>query len=386
MPAAVEDNDGGIPPRANAGQSWAQIRQRARGLLRDQCDRMQQVEAQLTEQVAVLLELVGVEHGQAEQRVAELSEQIVKLEQRPDSSGTRRETDSLLEEARIALSQALRDQQALKTQLRIQEDEVHRYRTELLENGAPNATSSSLAELQQERDSLQSRLADAEEELRTLAAAGGDSTRLNEMRERFETAVQEIRALKSENAELNAMLAGATRDLDEESNAGFDWETQKQRLLDQLEAEFDPTDPVQAKGKLTVEGAIRITDQVVARKDEEIAELKALLHDQSGRIGEIAVGATAVAAMLDDDELVQAERDRLKLMQEEWREKLRQAEVDISIERAKLARERVILDDKFGSLEAGQAKETNSKGSDEPGKKASGGNWLARLGLKDANE
>ena len=382
MVEASVDDGGGTDPQGKGVSTWAQLRQRARSLLRSQSEQIRQVEGVLTEQVSALLKLVRAEHDQADRRVEELRAQVDTLEQSPNRSSKRRETDSLLEEARVALSQALREQQQLKTQLRIQEDEVHRYRTEMLDNGSANS-----AELVAERDQLKSQLDDAEERVANLEAGGGDSARFAEMRERFETAVSEIRTLKSENTELSAALAGGACETDDERNDSFDWESQKRRLLNQLESDFDSDDPEQAEGRLTVEGAIRITDQIVTRKEEEIAELKALLHDQSGKIGEVPVGATAVAALLDSDELVQAERESLKQLQDEWREKLRQAEVDISIERAKLAREKVVLEDQFESFQAGKTlgAEQDSKTGNETTKK-SGGNWLTRLGLKDTEE
>ncbi len=131
--------------------------------------------------------------------------------------------------------------------------------------------------------------------------------------------VEDLRELRAENEKLNASLKDA-----QQAKAvpivggGFDWESQKQRLLAQLESDFDDGDEAQAKNKLTVEGAIRITDQVVAQKDQlvaerelEIQELKQLLDQQAGSIGDVAVGAAAIADMLDKDELVREERENL---------------------------------------------------------------------------
>ena len=62
----------------------------------------------------------------------------------------------------------------------------------------------------------------------------------------------------------------------------------------------------------------------------------------------------------------------------QWREKLRQAEIDISVERAKLARERSDLDAKLRSFEDAGGDAPNGT----PTPKQSG-RWLSRLGLKD---
>jgi len=169
-------------------------------------------------------------------------------------------------------------------------------------------------------------------------------------------------------------------------SGGFDWESQKKRLLEQLESDFDGQDPGQKRDRLTVESTIRITDQVVAGKDREIIELRQLLENQASNLGQFAVGAAAVAELMDCDELVRQERENLRRMQEEWREKLRRAEVEISVERAKIARERVELEEKLRSWEAARANgppaSSDVLGADK-GKSRSRGRWLTRLGLQD---
>jgi outer membrane protein TolC len=77
-------------------------------------------------------------------------------------------------------------------------------------------------------------------------------------------------------------------------------------------------------------------------------------------------------------------------MQEEWREKLRKAEVDISVERAKIARERSELEEKLQVFQSERKRLEEVLGSqppgDDKGKKSSARNWLTRLGLKDSDE
>jgi hypothetical protein len=85
--------------------------------------------------------------------------------------------------------------------------------------------------------------------------------------------------------------------------------------------------------------------------------------------------------------LVREERENLQRIQEEWREKLRQSEVEISIERAKIARERLELEERMRSLEL-ERTQSDAQGADasSAGKKTKGrprGRWLARLGLQD---
>jgi len=83
-----------------------------------------------------------------------------------------------------------------------------------------------------------------------------------------------------------------------------------------MEADFDESDPRKKPTKLTVQGAIKITDDVVAEKEHELQELRRLLDSQTQQVGEMAVGAAAVAQLLDTDELVRQERESLKRLQE----------------------------------------------------------------------
>jgi len=71
-------------------------------------------------------------------------------------------------------------------------------------------------------------------------------------------------------------------------------------------------------------------------------------------------------------------------LQTEWEGKMRTAEVEISVERAKLARERSDLEEKLRVLEERSA----TMGAQTPAANAAAkepkrGRWLERLGLKD---
>ena len=70
---------------------------------------------------------------------------------------------------------------------------------------------------------------------------------------------------------------------------GSDWESLKQKLLADLETEFDENEESKKADKLSVQGAIKITDQVVAEKDGEVEELKRMLDSQAQQVGEVAV-------------------------------------------------------------------------------------------------
>ena len=88
--------------------------------------------------------------------------------------------------------------------------------------------------------------------------------------------------------------------------------------------------------------------------------------------------------MLDSDELVQQERERLQMLQAEWQEKFRQGEIEASLERAKLSRERQELakkqDELQERLERNQREARQAQGK-KGSSSASSGRWLAKLGL-----
>ena len=71
-------------------------------------------------------------------------------------------------------------------------------------------------------------------------------------------------------------------------------------------------------------------------------------------------------------------------MQAEWREKLRQAEVDISVERAKIARERTGLEEKLRMFEAERATHKAGHvgdGSSRKKQQRRSSRWFDKLGL-----
>jgi len=246
-----------------------------------------------------------------------------------------------------------------------------------------------LAALRDENKQLETWLAEAEAKAKTTGSGGGQE--MDDLRRRFEMAVQDVRELKTKNVELTEQLAKARQPSGGASAAGVSsggWESLKKKLLADLETDFDDEDGAEKADKLTVHGAIKITDQVVAEKEREIEELRSLLQSQTQQVGDVAVGAAAVAQMLDTDELIRQEREALKRLQDSLREQLRQAEVDISVERAKLARERAEVDEKIRGIEAEKANmpAVGSEHVGEKGKKPGGRKWLTRLGLGDGKE
>jgi hypothetical protein len=164
----------------------------------------------------------------------------------------------------------------------------------------------------------------------------------------------------------------------------MDWEAQKERLLAELDDGYDDSDAQDSMAKLTIEKAIQQTGQVVAEKDLEIERLQVLLDQQaSADESKMAVGVQGIANMLDNDELIKEERENLRLLQEEWREKLRTAEVELAVERAKNARERTEVDEKIRDLEfkANALERIRGNVHQQDTKSSRSRRWLAQLGL-----
>lgn len=353
------------------------FRERARRLFDAQRERIEFLEAVLADQMAQVDAAVGA--GQpADYPDGTAATSLSPSQPTPPTTAALEERDSL--RAQLAQCRKLLNARA---------DELKQLRMQLASQAGESGVDiqhlhDQLAEVRLERDELVSRVAESERKLGRAQAA--DADQVDELRRRFETAVQEIRELKAKNHELEqrADRGARVREVNVAVGAGFDWEQQKQQLMQQLETDFSPSDPAAQRERLTIEGTIRITDQVIAEKDRQIAELQELLNEQSTSIGNTAVGAHAIAEMLNQNDLVREERENLANLQTEWREKLRKAEIDLSVERAKLARDRVELDERLQVLERereafASAGGTNSAG--QPAKKTS--RWLSRLGLKE---
>lgn len=230
------------------------------------------------------------------------------------------------------------------------------------------------------------------------AGANGDqvSAAADEvLREQLERASCQIVDLRSINEELSERIAqlqinttphGPMPHLGQE---GLSWEERKRLLLQQLDAEQSQDDAADVHIKrIEVDEILRTTELELERRDREIAELRSLLQQQSDAREGMAVGAAAVAQLIESDELVQQEREKLRAIQRSWDEKFRQAEIDLSMERAKLARERLHLEEQKQELErelqlaTAAAAAVQADPAAKPGD-ARSRKWLSRLGLKD---
>ncbi len=288
-----------------------------------------------------------------------------------------------------------RQHHALEAQVEQLQEELAQVRQQHTEHlsqlaTAPQETADPefVRQLRDECDLLHQKLAIAEGQLnaqRELAEEDDPRSR-DDLQRRFEMAVDEVRELKRLNADLENKLknrGGDTSSPALSSTGGLDWEAQKQRLLASLEADGDYDEPVNETERLSIEEAIRVTDQALAQKDQEITRLR---HELENNLATTDVSSEAINELLDRDEIIQAEREKLKQLQAEWREKIGEAEIEISVQRAKLARERAELEDKMRQFQLDQDNRSFTDDSNESTGKPSRGKWLARLGLKDLDD
>ena len=126
--------------------------------------------------------------------------------------------------------------------------------------------------------------------------------------------------------------------------------------------------------RMTVEGAISVTDAIVASKERQIEELKQSLAEKD-HAPPPPSGTASEQQILDADETIRKGRVEIERLREELREKQRQAEIEIAVERAKIARDKAELEEKTHAAGAGDR-------SRESEAQPSRGQWLTKLGLK----
>ncbi len=225
--------------------------------------------------------------------------------------------------------------------------------------------------------------AEAADELAGEAVGSGP-----DLQHRYDLAMDDLRELKRENARLQEQLQDQDQARSRFASApaagqALDWEAEKRRILAELESEPDEDAAEGQPHTPDVRAIVQRTDEIVAEKDVEIAELKRLLENQSASVGSLAVGAAALGGILDKDAIIQEERQHLAQLQEQWHEKFRRAEVELSIERAKLARERNEIEEKLRLLEQRGQAERDAPAGDAPAEKPPRNRWLTTLRPKD---
>ena len=206
---------------------------------------------------------------------------------------------------------------------------------------------------------------------------------LDQRQRRLEMAMSDLREIKAENIELQGLLDSKPAEASAAGPvAGLSWEQEKRRILAALEAEGEPVDASRISERLRIEEVLRSTDMAIAAKAREVEQLRRQLAEQ-GPVS--ADDPAAKNEILDQDAVIREERANLQRLQQYWEQMLRQAEIDLSLERARLARERAEIDEKLRRLAATPAGEVSIAGV-MGDKKPSRGRWLARLGLAENSE
>ena len=204
---------------------------------------------------------------------------------------------------------------------------------------------------------------------------------VEQLRSQLLEARHEAVELRMQSNDLGSRLAKFQGPALGQKSETLSWEQRKQALLQQLEAETHAETPCDPRKVLEIERILEQTTGEIERRDQEISDLKALIEHQSIAHDGMSIGVAAVAQMIESDSLIVAERLRLKELRAEWEQKQRQAEIEMSMERAKLARERLEIQEKTQRYEDNNPPQTEAE--KETGKTRSRGNWLTRLGLRD---
>ena len=204
---------------------------------------------------------------------------------------------------------------------------------------------------------------------------------VEQLRSQLLEARHEAVELRMQSNDLGSRLAkyqGATCG---QKSEALSWEQRKEALLQQLEAETHTEEPCDPRKVLDIERILEQTSVEIKRRDQEIADLKTLIEQQSIAHDGMSIGVAAIAEMIESDSLIVAERLRLKELRDDWEQKQRQAEIEMSMERAKLARERLELQEKTRNYHDNNPPQTDEE--TKVNKASTRGRWLARLGLRD---
>ncbi len=274
------------------------------------------------------------------------------------------------DELRQKLDLALEDLQRLRGRVGELEEDLAR-------RPAPDdAESVELVQLRAERDALAQRVAELEK--RPAATEDSDASQERaDFQRRFELAVEDVRDLKKKNAQLESQLAAAAAKTAPAptSGGGSNWEAMKLQMLANLEGESDDGGQERAEERATIESTIRITDEALAHKDQEIAELKQQLAEGANTPPH---EAGAVQQLIDADAVIIEHRVRIAEVEKEMNDKLRAAEIELSVERAKLAREKVQLAEWQAEIDAHRPPQEPGNPSETRSPKR---RWLSKLGL-----
>jgi hypothetical protein len=213
-----------------------------------------------------------------------------------------------------------------------------------------------------------------------------DDALISELRSEVESLHHDLDSLRRQNEELAQQLAQGTvrHSINKSGNgdATLTWEQRKALLFSQDQESPSTLDTESLEESIRQELA-RLNEELESR-DEELAQLRDLLEQRPTQCEEgTAVGAAAIAQMMDGDEMIREERQRLLDLQTEWESKFRQMEISASIERANLARERQQLERQNAELEEQLAHLKRELKQEEITGPNQSRRWLAKLGLAE---
>jgi chromosome segregation ATPase len=373
-PSPVRD-----PGREQLSLALTEQRQRVKEVLASQRERLRQLEATLVVEVRQQREELARQEDELRKRQAEVEAAQSQLHH------DRRALELVGQEHRAELEHVAALRQKLdqrSAQLDASEQRLAQQQAE-----TENQRRRIAEMLRRQRDAQYQEIADRRSEidrLRETAAlpAADASERENDLQRRLETALDDLRQAQARNDKLERKLAQGPA-VQGGTPPALEWEDEKRRILAALEIADHVEEPGAAGvPRLEIQEIVRTTDQALAEKDREIDAIKQVLQAQSNNLEDVVVGAAAVGSILDQDALICEERTNLQRLQQRWEEMLRQAEIELSLERAKLARDRSAIDEKIHAYEE---KLAVAPGNPTAAAKFPRGRWLARLGLKDGN-
>jgi hypothetical protein len=225
---------------------------------------------------------------------------------------------------------------------------------------------------------LASQRADQPVEAAGYPPGAGDQPDPEGLFRRYEMALCDLRELKARHADLQKHLAEVEKDRSQVPAPGgvLDWETEKRRILAALEASEELHEPEAGPERLQIQEIVAQTQRLLAEKDRQIEELRKAAENSASGVA----ASAAREKILDQDVVVREERESLRRLQDEWRDKLRQAEVDLSVQRAKLARQEAQINEKLRRLQPSGGPDAQAEAPRTP-EKPLRGRWLSLLGL-----
>ena len=310
----------------------------------------------------------------------ELSRELAAANEKLKAAGESAAVASEHNELKQKFELALADVQRFRSRVAELEQELAR-RPE-----AGGADSAELVHLRSERDALAARVEELERLPADNAIDANSEQQITDLQRRFEMAVEDVRELKTKNAELESQLAKARKGAAPASDTGgMDWESQKRRMLADLEGEGHDVEPQRQKERASIKSTIDITDAVIAEKDKELEELRAQL---TGRNDDPSVAEDkrdeAIEKLVDADEIVAQYRERASQLEKDLEAKLRAAELELSVERAKIAREKAEVEE--WRLEMETFRKAREAGEPQGVAGTPRRRWLSKLGLHGDEE